>query len=169
MRRRGYQSSKQCIPMISRLANNRPAALLVACLAGTLAVLLFLKNAWVAEDAYILLRSVDQFLAGNGFRWNPHERVQVYTSPLWFLLVVVSTLLCQTLYLNLVGLSFALHIGLLAIMARYIRQAWRWALAVLALTLGAPDAAATIRRIDIGLDHPRPDGSLGRDEGSIGG
>lgn len=135
MRRRGYQSSKQCIPMISRLANNRPAALLVACLAGTLAVLLFLKNAWVAEDAYILLRSVDQFLAGNGFRWNPHERVQVYTSPLWFLLVVASTVLGQTLYLNLVGLSFALHIGLLAIMARYIRQAWRWAVAVLALTL----------------------------------
>ena len=52
------------------------------------ALLLFmfvvLKNAWISDDAYISFRSIEQFYAGNGLRWNYDERVQVYTSPLWF-------------------------------------------------------------------------------------
>lgn len=44
-------------------------------------ILVFLKNAWVGDDAYILFCSLEQLLDGNGPRWNPHERVQVFTSP----------------------------------------------------------------------------------------
>ena len=46
--------------------------------------LVFLKNYWVSEDAYLNFRSVDQLLQGHGPIWNPHERVQVFTSPLWY-------------------------------------------------------------------------------------
>ena len=38
--------------------------------------------AWVADDAFITLRTVDNLLAGYGPRWNVVERVQTYTHPL---------------------------------------------------------------------------------------
>jgi arabinofuranosyltransferase len=43
------------------------------------------RYAWVAEDAYITLRTVDNFVHGYGLRWNVAERVQAYTHPLWLL------------------------------------------------------------------------------------
>lgn len=46
---------------------------------------LFLANSWVGDDAYITFRGVDNFIHGFGLRWNPVERVQAFTSPLWLL------------------------------------------------------------------------------------
>lgn len=119
-------------------------------LIGAFSVALFLKNAWIAEDSFILLRSVNQFLHGNGFRWNPHDRTQVYTSPLWFLLVIAFTTLCKSLYLNLIGLSLMLHVALLSVMAVLLKNVWRWCAAVLLLTLsqGFFDFTAS------GLEYP---------------
>ena len=37
-------------------------------------LLVFFKNAWVADDAYIAFRSVEQLFAGHGPRWNMDER-----------------------------------------------------------------------------------------------
>ncbi|MDA8020337.1 MAG: hypothetical protein MPN21_23100 [Thermoanaerobaculia bacterium] len=42
------------------------------------------STAWICDDAFITFRSVEQLLEGNGPRWNPHERVQAFTHPLWF-------------------------------------------------------------------------------------
>lgn len=113
-----------------------PAIAWLACLAvGLFSVVVFLKNAWVAEDAYILLRSVDQFTHGNGLRWNLHERAQVYTSPLWYLLVLFTTLFVKNHFLNLLLLSLVLHLALLGVMAVVLRDAGRWIIAVLLLTL----------------------------------
>ena len=55
-----------------------------------LATLLWLvfERAWIGEDAFITFRSVDQFVNGNGLRWNPDERVQAYTHPLWMLALI---------------------------------------------------------------------------------
>ncbi len=103
-------------------------------LVGTCSVFLFLKNAWLAEDSFIILRSVDQFLAGHGFRWNPHERVQVFTSPLWYLLIIASTAFCKTLYLNLIGLSIALHVLLLAATAKLLRNMQQWLVCIFLLS-----------------------------------
>lgn len=44
---------------------------------------LALRSAWVTDDAYITLRTVDNFIHGYGLRWNVDERVQAYTHPLW--------------------------------------------------------------------------------------
>ena len=46
---------------------------------------LIVRSAWVAEDAYITLRTIDNWLGGDGLRWNVSERVQAYTHPLWML------------------------------------------------------------------------------------
>jgi arabinofuranosyltransferase len=48
-----------------------------------------LKNTWLCEDAFITFRVVDNFVSGLGLRWNPLERVQTFTHPLWMLCVSV--------------------------------------------------------------------------------
>ena len=90
-----------------------------------LIVWLFIKNAWITEDAYIVFRSVEQLFAGNGAVWNPHERVQVFTSPLWFGLLALTRSFSSNLYLNTLVVSFAL-----------------WLLTVRNLRLLAPNRAA---------------------------
>jgi arabinofuranosyltransferase len=42
---------------------------------------------WMAEDAFIYLRVVEHVLAGHGPVFNVGERVEIYTSPLWLLLL----------------------------------------------------------------------------------
>lgn len=44
---------------------------------------------WVADDAFINFRVLEQVLAGNGPVFNAGERVEVGTSPLWLLLLLV--------------------------------------------------------------------------------
>ena len=51
--------------------------------------LAFVNTAWVTEDTFITFRAVDNFLAGYGPVWNVGERVQVYTHPLWYFLLVI--------------------------------------------------------------------------------
>lgn len=45
------------------------------------------RTAWLADDAYITLRTVENFLHGYGLRWNIADRVQVYTHPAWMFLL----------------------------------------------------------------------------------
>lgn len=52
-----------------------------------LSSIILFRNAWMADDAYITLRTVDNFINGYGLRWNISERVQSFTSPLWTLLI----------------------------------------------------------------------------------
>jgi arabinofuranosyltransferase len=66
-----------------------------------------LRYAWVAEDAYITFRVVDNVIHGYGLRWNVAERVQVYTHPLWLLL--------HCLFAGFIGNIYRLTIVLSAI------------------------------------------------------
>ena len=52
--------------------------------------LLFYFNAYVCDDAFITLRSVDNFVRGYGLRYNVAERVQSFTSPLFTLVLSVA-------------------------------------------------------------------------------
>jgi arabinofuranosyltransferase len=49
--------------------------------------LILLRTAWVADDAFLTMRTVDNFVNGYGLRWNILERVQIYTHPLWMFLL----------------------------------------------------------------------------------
>jgi arabinofuranosyltransferase len=51
------------------------------------------KCAWICDDSFITMRSVDNLLHGRGLTWNPGERVQVFTHPLWLLVLTVADLL----------------------------------------------------------------------------
>jgi len=56
-------------------------------IAVSLFLVVLFRNAWVSDDAYITLRTVDNFVNGYGLTWNTFERVQTYTHPLWMMLL----------------------------------------------------------------------------------
>jgi len=66
---------------------NRKDARIVLLLLVILFSFVVLKNAWVGDDAYITFRTVENFLSGHGLTFNPLERVQTYTHPLWMFLI----------------------------------------------------------------------------------
>ena len=72
---------------------------------GLFAVVL-VRTAWVSDDAYITFRTVDNFLAGYGLRWNVGERVQTYTHPLWMFLVSGATAVLREPYYASLALAF---------------------------------------------------------------
>jgi arabinofuranosyltransferase len=70
-----------------------------------------IRTAWVNDDAYITLRTVDNFVNGYGLTWNPGERVQAYTHPLWMLLLSGLYALTHEAYFTTLALSFTLSLG----------------------------------------------------------
>jgi arabinofuranosyltransferase len=111
---------------------------------------IFFKNAWVADDAYISFRSIEQVFAGHGPRWNIDERVQVYTSPLWFGLLLVTRLFTDNLFLSAIVLSALYGVGVLVIARKLIRDDLRWLCFVLLMT----GAWAIMDFSSSGLENP---------------
>ena len=117
-------------------------------------------TAWVADDAFITFRTVDNALAGHGLVWNVGERVQTYTHPLWMgLLLAVSGLgvdvYAASLLLGSIGTGAALWIGALACRAggggvagRTDRAGWALALSMLLASRAWVDYATS------GLENP---------------
>lgn len=62
-------------------------------------------TAWVCDDAFITLRTVDNLVHGLGPTWNPMERVQVYTHPLWMLFLSGVYFFSRQAYLTALALS----------------------------------------------------------------
>ncbi|MBK6531190.1 MAG: hypothetical protein IPN17_09860 [Deltaproteobacteria bacterium] len=130
-RRRGPPASPPATParpVAPRRAFNPLAAGVLLAVAA-----LSLKNAWAADDAYITFRSVEQLLAGHGPRWNPHERAQVFTHPLWFLLVSVARALLRDMYLAALATSLAFVLATVWRLRRFFVTEAAWLLAVGAL------------------------------------
>jgi len=68
-------------------------------------LLVVIHDAWICDDAFISARVVDNFMSLRGLRWNPPERVQAYTHPLWLLLMILARSLQHDPYWSLLGLS----------------------------------------------------------------
>ena len=75
-------------------------------------------TAWVADDAYISLRTVDNFVNGYGLRWNVVERVQSYTHPLWLFALSGVYALTHQAYFTALFVSFVFSLAALFILAR---------------------------------------------------
>ena len=78
------------------------------------------RTAWVTDDAFITLRTIDNLLAGYGLRWNVAERVQDFTHPLW--LGVVTLFYAATR----APFASALAAGLVVSLAGAGLIAWRY-------------------------------------------
>jgi arabinofuranosyltransferase len=73
-------------------------------------VFALLANAWVVDDAYITFRSIENWYAGFGLRWNTFERVQSFTHPLWLLLISGVYGLSGEFFYTTLGLSLGLGV-----------------------------------------------------------
>ena len=81
-------------------------------------LVLFVRAAWVSEDAYITFRTIDNFVNGYGLRWNISERVQSYTHPLWMLLMAFFFGITKEFYFTAIVTSLALSFGAVWLIAR---------------------------------------------------
>ncbi|MBM9579041.1 hypothetical protein JWG45_17985 [Leptospira sp. 201903070] len=68
--------------------------------------ILFYQSAWLSDDSFITFRVVDNFLNGFGLRWNPLERVQVYTHPLWLFLLIPTQFFVREISISAYLLSY---------------------------------------------------------------
>ena len=87
-------------------------------------VLLFFgvaRTAWLCDDAYITFRTVENALGGHGPVWNVGERVQTYTHPLWFLLLLPARWLSGECTTTAMWLGIALSTAAAAWLARLPR------------------------------------------------
>jgi arabinofuranosyltransferase len=76
------------------------------------------KYAWLAEDAFINFRVIRNALAGHGLTWNPGERVQVFTSPLWLLMTLGVSFLTDEQVFSTLLLSVVLMMAVCVVLYR---------------------------------------------------
>jgi len=132
-----------------------PKAVLPAM--GMVAVVLlfsiaFYRTAWVTEDAFITFRVVDNALSGLGLVWNPGERVQVYTHPLWMMLLLAGRAATRApLFWIALALSYFLFLLTLGLAIGVIRgRGWKAWVPLAALLL----SKAFIDYGSSGLENP---------------
>jgi arabinofuranosyltransferase len=94
-----------------------------ALVATAAAALVILSHAWLADDAYITLRVIDNFWNGYGLRWNVIERVQVFTHPLWLLVLGGLYGLTREAYWTTLVLSLVHSLGTVYLTARFAATA----------------------------------------------
>jgi arabinofuranosyltransferase len=73
-----------------------------------LLLVVIIRAAWLCDDAYITLRTVDNFVNGVGLRWNAVERVQTFTHPAWLLLVTPFYAVTREAYFTVITIQLAL-------------------------------------------------------------
>jgi arabinofuranosyltransferase len=115
-----------------------PAAvdrLLVTLLIGVFA-LVVVRTAWMSDDAYITLRTVDNFVSGHGLTWNTFERVQAYTHPLWMFVLSAFYFVTREAFFTSIFVGLLTSTAAVLLLARRIMPTPRIALVgVLALLL----------------------------------
>jgi arabinofuranosyltransferase len=79
-------------------------------------------TAWASDDAFITLRTVDNALNGHGLRFNPAERVQAYTHPLWMFATLIFAWATGSIYYGAMWLSVATSAAAVFVFARWIAR-----------------------------------------------
>ena len=73
-------------------------------------VIILYRSAWLSDDSYITLRSVDNFVKGLGPVWNTGERVQVFTHPLWYLILSAFYFFTHEAFFTTLGVSLLISV-----------------------------------------------------------
>lgn len=116
---------------------------------------ILLTNAWMVDDAYITLRTIDNFVNGHGLTWNVSERVQTWTHALWMLLVSAVYAVTREAFFTVIVLSVLL-VMLSALISRKAltpptaNEWWKGPLLVLALL----SSKAVVDYASSGLENP---------------
>ncbi|GLV60563.1 hypothetical protein KDH_73820 [Dictyobacter sp. S3.2.2.5] len=137
----------------SPLKNQRPLNYATGTLFGVFLLFLFIviKDAWLSDDAYISLRTVDNLLHGYGLTWNIDERVQTYTHPLWFFLLAGANLLERNVYFSTLILSLTVTVAAVLLLVFRLAPSLKMALVALAAMTASK---AFIDYSTSGLENP---------------
>lgn len=111
---------------------------------------IFLANSWLGDDAHITFRSVWNFVHGYGLTFNPDERVQAYTDPLWMLIVAAAHFVTREFYFTVTALSWAFCVAAGWIVLRRTRTIGAAVLVVLWLL----SSKALVDYTSSGLEYP---------------
>ena len=112
---------------------------------------LVIRDAWLCDDAFITFRVVDNIHNGFGLRWNVVDRVQVFTHPLWCLVLVVVGGVFSNLPLAAIWLSVFLSIMAFALI---VPRPHRNELDLVLLALLIPASKAVVQFATSGLEGP---------------
>jgi arabinofuranosyltransferase len=135
------------------IASGRHGALVVwggALTAILIFSVVFWRSAWIIDDAYITFRTVEHFVEGRGLIWNPGERVQAYTHPLWMLLVSATYSASREFFYSSLALSFVCSVAAVVLAGWRARQP-RLVLAIVVLMLASK---ACMDYTSSGLENP---------------
>jgi arabinofuranosyltransferase len=94
-------------PSADRVARAASEGARALGLAGLALATTLVYTAWLGDDCYFTLRTIDNFLGGEGLRWNTFERVQAYTHPLWLFVLSAAIALTGEHYLTTIAVSIA--------------------------------------------------------------
>jgi arabinofuranosyltransferase len=113
-------SADRCIVvrLVNVLRRSLPWLAVAALALGLLTAVL--RLAWLSDEAYLTLRTVENLVAGHGPVWNVGERVQVAPHPAWLWLLAGARWLTGEHYFTTIALSVlatAVGVGLLLRMA----------------------------------------------------
>lgn len=84
-----------------------------------------LATAWISDDALITLRTAANLSDGYGFRWNPLDRTQTATHPLWILLLAFARWFSGELYYTTIAVGVALSAIAAVVLARLCQEGVR--------------------------------------------
>lgn len=110
----------------------------------------FLANAWLGDDAYITFRVIWNLLHGYGAVFNPGERVQAYTHPLWMLAMSAAHAVTREFFFTALAASYAFALTAVLIVGRSARSLAGMAVAVLWLV----SSKAFVDYTSSGLEYP---------------
>jgi arabinofuranosyltransferase len=83
-------------------------------------VWVLLRTAWMCDDAFITLRTIDNLVNGFGLRWNVAERVQTFTHPLWLLLLTPIYAITREPFLTTLAVQAVLSLATMFLLWRYV-------------------------------------------------
>ncbi len=132
--------------------NQRPALIPIALVAAlALFAYVVFATAWISDDTFITLRTVDNFTSGHGLTWNTVERVQVYTHPLWmFLLSLVHVVTREPYFSTIILGLFVSTVAVACVTFKLARSAIGSLLAIGILTT----SMAFVDYSTSGLENP---------------
>jgi arabinofuranosyltransferase len=89
--------------------------------------------AWQCDDAYITFRTVRNFWAGWGLTWNPDERVQAYTHPLWMFLSLAVYGVTREVFFSMTLVAIALTMATAIVLRHVSASSFQFATSVVVL------------------------------------
>jgi arabinofuranosyltransferase len=105
-------------PSVRSAGNAVRPARAAAVAVWSLFAIVLVRTAWVSDDAYLTFRTIDNFVHGYGLRWNIAERVQVYTHPLWLMVMTAAYAITREAYFTSIAVSIAITLAAVRVLLR---------------------------------------------------